>query len=93
MFKQILPTELQIAPAEDGREGPACQLGRWEMIFDEQIISLVSVTSTAKRNNDSSVDKALNNKTGQRSQLSIFWQAVPLDVAEAAIHNNLFSQD
>lgn len=28
MFKQVLPTELQIAPAEDGREGPACQLGR-----------------------------------------------------------------
>lgn len=42
------------------------------MIFDEQIISLVLVTSTAERNNDSNVDKALNNKTGQRSQHSIF---------------------
>ena len=65
------------------------------MVFEEQIISLVLVTSTAEGNNDSSVDKALTNKTGQHSPAfhHLPGQAVPLDVAEAAIHNNLFSQD
>lgn len=65
------------------------------MILDEQIISSVLATSTAEGNNDSSVDKAMNDKTGQHSSAfhHLPGQAVPLDVAEAAIHNDLFSQD
>lgn len=48
-------------------EGADWQLGRCKMIFDEQNIGLVLVTSAAEGNSGSSVDKALNNKTGQHS--------------------------
>lgn len=65
------------------------------MMFDEQIINLVIVTSTTEGDNDSSVDKSLNSKTGQYSPVfhHLPGQAVPLDIAEAATQNNLSSQD
>lgn len=51
------------------------------------------VTSTAEGNNDISVDKGLNSKTDFCSALYHFpGQAVPVDVSEAGIPNDLFSQ-
>lgn len=62
-------------------------LGRCESVFDEQIISLVFFTSTWEGDNNTSVDRALNNKIGQHSPALHHLPNQEVALAVAAIHN------